>query len=267
MKKHIISTWLFFSIFTCFSQVTFVDGLSNICSDMAGKLKSNNKKNIAVLYITDSQKKITDAGKFIGDLIYFNLVNSPDSFKIFARDNLDEITDVKKLIAEGYFNTSDAPEIGKLLFVDAVIFGNYTVLGDSVKLSLKALDSDNGVIIAASMNDLPVDAVAKTIGISSSAMDTTCKQKNTGDYCFTNNTNINLTVTIGAGSWPKNITLQPGQTQCFLDLNVGSFDYKIFNTEAAQYVWDGNKAKFVGVYNAKGQIYIEQCKSKTFIIK
>ncbi|MBK6621327.1 MAG: hypothetical protein IPG32_10785 [Saprospirales bacterium] len=60
-----------------------------------------------------------------------------------------------------------AKELGKLLSVDAIITGTYTVLSNTIKLSLKALDSSNGFVIASSIKDLPIDGDAGALlGIS-----------------------------------------------------------------------------------------------------
>jgi len=149
-----------FVSFTCISQSAFDKGLSDISSDISDKLKVLDKKKVVVLYITEIDKQMTSAGKYMADVISVNLVNNPGTFSVFDRDNLDGIEDAKKLYAEGYIDEDRAQKLGKILKVDVIIVGSYTLLSNTIKLTLKALDSENGFVIAASMKDLPLNADA-----------------------------------------------------------------------------------------------------------
>ena len=94
--------------------------------------------------------------------------------------------------------------------------------------------------------------------------DSNCKEANTGDYCFQNNTNFPLAVTLYLDHIPvASLTLQKGQTQCFYNFKVGAANYDI-GRPAGNYHFNSNDKPY---YSANGQIYVEQCKTKTFIIK
>ena len=210
------------------------------------------------------KKKTTNAGKYIADIISVNLVNSDTCFKVFDRDNLGSINEAKKLIAEGYIDAANAKELSKILSVEAIIIGNYTVLSNSIKLTLKALDSESGFIVAASMKDLPLNQDAGALlGINvntdsgSSAnrgfnapvpsneninnpntVSQECETQKTGDYCFTNNTQKRLKVICTPMFSTQNgyrssyvsgsdLTLELGQTQCFYNLDAGSYEYSV----------------------------------------
>ncbi|MBK6903351.1 MAG: hypothetical protein IPH04_11225 [Saprospirales bacterium] len=76
---------------------------------------------------------------------------------VFDRENLSGIAEANKMIAEGFIDVNKAKELGKLLSVDAIIIGNYTVLSNTIKLTIKALDSSNG---CCHRKDLPIDGDA-----------------------------------------------------------------------------------------------------------
>ena len=191
------------------------------------------------------------------------------------------------------------------------MIGNYTVLSNTIKLSIKALDSDNGFVIASTSKDLPLDGDAGAIlgiDISSDSPDNNngtnrgfnntslssnefynnpetvnkfCEQKNTGNYCFKNGTNKKLKVFIGnkevrnvtLDNSSKNITLAPGQTQCLYDLDTKGWKYQI--REATEVITRMvSEAEAASNKNAEyqfepleGEILVEKCKSKTFVIK
>ena len=56
----------------------------------------------------------------------------------------------------------------------------------------------------------------------------------------------------------KELTLAPGQTQCFYNLKAQEWEYKITKPSTSMY-----HVNLIG----EGQVLIEKCKSKTFLIK
>jgi hypothetical protein len=302
MKNLFLIVCFSFITYFAFPQSTFDKALDEVSADIAGKLSLKSKKKIVVLYVTDINKAQTVAGKYIADVISVNIVNNQGNFEVFDRENLSSITEANKLIEEGYINTENAKELGKILAVEAIVIGNYTVLTTTLKLTLKALDVNSGFVIAATMKDLPITADAGALlGINVGSGDnganrgfnnqplnsnesynnpetvnSKCSTKNTGDYCFQNNTKYNLSIGLITTPGPTpdfTCTLQPGQMQCFYDLPVGSAKYMIssanyngaVSTDPIYYPYQRSSQQ--KDYKSNGQIYVEQCKSKTFVIK
>ena len=289
---------LFYSTIFCFlglnAQSQLDKALSEISNDLAIKLKAKEIHKIVVLYVMDNNKVNTNAGKYLADIVSINIVNNPNNFLVFNRENLNSIGEAKKLMAEGYINVDDAKELGKLLSVEAIIIGNYTVLSNTIKLTLNCLDSYTGFVTAASMKDLPIDAdAASLLGISFSSNNAStpsnmgfnqplnsneqinnpenvnkdCESKNTGDYCFCNTTQYNFIVSINADGVA--LRLSPGQTQCLYNISTGSYRYHIMGdrdfgrgTAGIYRVPEGFK-----YVHDQAQFLVEKCKSKSFIIK
>ena len=205
------------------------------------------------------------------------------------------------MIAEGYIDVDRAKELGKLLAVDAIIIGNYTVLSNTLKLTVKALDANSGFVIAATMKDLPLNEDAGSIlGININSLDNNqnlnlenrgfnrplnsnerinnpetvskdCYRMNYGDFCFENKTAKKYTVlisTTGLSERDMNnapqITLNSGETQCFYSLQSGIFYYSAERMMITQddFTYENANNRF-----STGQINVEKCKSKTFTIK
>lgn len=277
------------------AQGTFDRAVMDITSDLGLKLKEKNKTTIAVLYITDLNKSNTTVGKYLADLISVYLINNKSNFNVFDRENLSSIAEAKKLISEGYIDVDEAKMLGKLLSVDAIIIGNYTILSNSIKLTIKALDSSTGYAIAASMNNLPLDQDASSLlGISFVSEGSTtskninhgfnaplnskeqynnpetvnqnCQSENTGDYCFCNTTSDNLLLSIGADGVA--LRFSPGQTQCLYNFKVNSYRYHIMGAKdygQGRAIIYRVPENFVYVHD-QGNFLIEKCKSKTYII-
>jgi hypothetical protein len=288
MKKILLLVCFSFIFFSSsFSQITFDKSLNEVSADIAGKLSEKNKKKIVVLYVTDINKAQTTAGKYMADVISVNIVNDQGNFEVFDRENLSEIVETKKMMAEGYIDANKAKELGRILAVDAIVIGNYTVLTATLKLTLKALDVNSGFVIAATMKDLPITAdVGALLGITvgtvdnnankgfnnrplnssesynnPESVDKNCEINNKGDYCFQNNTKFLINVDLSGSK----CTLKPGEVQCFYNANVGVFNYSLV-------AWKNNQPSRMPKassydYYAEGQVRIEKCKSKTFVIK
>jgi hypothetical protein len=294
-----ITAVLFFLLFISslsFSQIDFDVKLKEISNDIAVKLNNKNKNKIVVLYITDIDNKKTSAGKYIADVVSYNIINNALAFQVFDRENLSEIIEVKRLIDEGYIDAAKAKELGQILAVEAIIIGNYTVLSSTLKLSLKALDVNSGLVVAASMKDLPLNEDAGALlGINISSNDggsqgnrgfnspiksgenynnpgtvnNDCETNNTGDYCFENTTQYEVAITLYGGTIVQygrearerfSITLGPKQTECFFSLKAMPMEYSL--VAKVNNGWTSTI-----IFSRKGNIKVEKCKSKTFNVQ
>lgn len=302
MKNLIIFCCALLFVVPISAQGEFDRGIAEISSELSTRLTAKDKKKVVVLYITEINKATTIAGKYIADLISINIVNDPNNFEVFDRENLSGIAEAKKLIAEGYIDAAKAQELGKLLAVQTIIVGNYTVLNTTMKLTIKALDVNSGFVIAAAMKDLPLDKNAEALlGVNFSqeninsqspnlgfndqplnsnehynnpaTVNSDCKEKKSGDYCFFHSRKdttfyIQLIPNGAKGDTKWTMTLTPGQTQCFYELPVGVYNYWIkFRATGAAAV----QSKFSGgdgmITHLKGQITVNQCRSKTYTIR
>ena len=280
MRKCFQFIILFLIASYSFPQSAFDKSVSEASNDLANKLILKNKKKIVVLYVTDLNKTQTVAGKYIADVISVDIVNNAGNFEVFDRENLTGIAEAKKLIAEGYIDVEKAKALGKMLSVEVIIIGNYTVLSNTIKLTLKAFDSNTGLVIAATGKELPIDSDAGALlginvegngsrnisnrGFNNRPLNSNetynnpetvnkdCEINNTGDYCFTNNRQYLIGIDI-YGDRHYSFNLEAGQTQCFYNIKAQNYYYRFVNA-------------YVN-YTREGQILVEKCKSKTFVIK
>lgn len=289
-KKITLIIFLFFFTLNIYSQSELDKPLNELSADIARKLIQKNKTRVVVLYITDINKAQTVVGKYMADIISYNIVNNSGDFKVFDRDNLSGIEEAKTLISEGYVNAKTAKELGQILAVETIIIGNYTILNTSLKLILKALDVNSGFVIASSLTELPINAdIAALLGVNieggtksnmtgrgfnnyavnsnviynnPETVDKECETLDVGDYCFRNLTNQDLKVyyRVGRGVEVDDyLTLKIGETQCYYKNKSGV--YKFIATP---------KNKSVGLRSSwlfTGEFAVEKCKSKTYVFK
>jgi hypothetical protein len=103
-----------------------------------------------------------------------------------------------------------------------------------------------------------------------------CEKNKTGEYCFTNSTQTRVKVVLyiedknaNTGSWGATMTtwsseanIDPGQTECFSDIQTTNYGYsiKVISSGFTRTMDEVNKDR-------KGHVNVEQCKSKTYVIK
>ncbi len=268
---------------TGISQDNSKKTLEIISNELSNKMTLKGKKKVVVLFVTDNNKVQTNFGKYIADVVSYYIVNDPNNFSVFDRENLSGIVEAKKLISEGYIDAINAKQLGKILSVDAIIIGNYIVLSKTISLTLKALEVSDGFVISQILKEVPIDNdVASLLGISPldeegnnitnkgfnrplnnnenynnpTSVSPECFANNTGDYCFENKLRAEVTVYISGLN--KELTLKPGQTQCIYNCKAEDWKYEYYET---------NTTYFYSTYKGKGVILIEKCKSKTFVIR
>jgi len=110
--------------------------------------------------------------------------------------------------------------------------------------------------------DLPSYSTNQTSEIDINSKNSNCKESNTGDYCFKNNTKSELRINITSSPEIKShlsqqfsLTLKPGQSQCFYNVPVGPLHYTVSSYSGFEN------------YYANGQLYMDKCKTVFFNIK
>jgi TolB-like protein len=123
--------------------------------DLAKKIKEANKIKVAVSDFLDNDGNITELGKAIAEDISVGIVNEgKGTFQVMERSNLNAILKEQKLASTGLIDPETVKQLGKLKMVDAVIVGNITPFGNSFRVTIKILDTETGMSIAASAGNL-----------------------------------------------------------------------------------------------------------------
>ena len=306
-QKHLFSI-LFCTIIisNSFAQ-DFDTKLENLAKDLSNKIDSKGKKKIAVWgFVTEGGER-TALADFLTEDFSIYMTNFAENFEIIDRKHLDILLKEHKLNAEGYIDSKTAKELQKIIAVDAIITGTYTVLSTTIKVRAKVLDTETALQFAANMASLPMNEdVSSYLGISINGGNTTnrgfntplgsnetvnnpetidpnCKKMSTGDFCFSNALNEKVIVQVFYFRYAdlknnykdsKTIILDTKDTKCL---------YGILNRPITFYValWKDfvNEEKFKGSESAlnhyscqkflkdKGELKVETCKSKTYTIK
>ncbi len=122
---------------------------SKILSEGAGKYicktaKNRNKKIIAIFPFTDMEENENSDTKKVTTLVIISA--STCDIKVVDKSKLSKILNEQSLTQLGLVDDESAPETGKILGADTLIFGNL----DKKSLQIRIVDATTGEILGAS---------------------------------------------------------------------------------------------------------------------
>lgn len=119
------------------------------------KLAAAGKQRVAVVDFTDLQGEATELGRFLAEEISVALASGSRPLEVIDRTHLKVLVREHKLSATGLIDPATAKKLGQIAGVDAIVTGTLTPFGDTVRLTLKVLDTATARIVAATAAEIP----------------------------------------------------------------------------------------------------------------
>lgn len=140
--------------------------LTGLAGQLARAINKTSKHPSAVVDFTDLQGNVTLAGRFFAEEMETALENSGVGIDLVDRTRLQLILQENKLASkEGLIDPATARKLGNIAGVQVLITGTITPLGDAIRLSVKALDTEDARVLAAvSTNVHTTPAIAQLLG-------------------------------------------------------------------------------------------------------
>lgn len=148
----VLFTIFFFSSFQY--SIAYENEIKNLSSVMTVNIANAGKKTVAVVDFTDLQGNVTELGRFLAEEFSVALAGSGKGFEVVDRTHLKSIITEHKLSATGLIDPTTARKLGKIAGVEALITGTITPFGDSIRLSVKVLDTETAKMISASSGNI-----------------------------------------------------------------------------------------------------------------
>jgi len=148
------------------TQLALAQDLKTVSSSLSSRIAASGRKTVAVIDFTDLQGNVTELGRFLAEELSVDLVNDARGFEVIDRTHLKSILQEHKLATTGVIDPQTARKLGQIAGVDGLVI---IPLGDSVRLSVKVLDTSTAKMIAASTVEVPKtkaieDLLARGIG-------------------------------------------------------------------------------------------------------
>ncbi|MEO0266390.1 MAG: FlgO family outer membrane protein [candidate division WOR-3 bacterium] len=159
-KRHFIRLFFIcilsaiFSISISQSSLAYEKEIKSLSLSLAENITKAGKKMIAVVDFTDLQGNITELGRFLAEEFSVSLAGTGKGFEVVDRTHLKSIIAEHKLSSTGIIDPQTARKLGQIAGVDALITGTITPFGDSVRISVKILDTGTAKVIGALSGDI-----------------------------------------------------------------------------------------------------------------
>jgi TolB-like protein len=135
--------------------------VQDMSARLAEKIANSGKKTVAVVDFTDLQGNVTELGRYLAEEFSVALEESAKNFQVIDRTHLKAILQEHQLATSGIIDPGTARKLGQIAGVEALVTGTITPFGDTVNVSVKALDPATAVMIGAARGD-----IAKTPAIN-----------------------------------------------------------------------------------------------------
>jgi TolB-like protein len=119
------------------------------------RLAVAGKRSVAVVDFTDLQGEATELGRFLAEEYSVTLASGSRPLEVVDRTHLKALVREHKLSATGLIDPATAKKLGQIAGVDALVTGTLTPFGDTVRLTLKVLDTSTARIVAATTAEIP----------------------------------------------------------------------------------------------------------------
>lgn len=287
---------------SAYSQKSVRDSLKEFTISIVQKaMERGNIKKLAVWDFTDMSKEVSSFGSYISEQ-FSVYAESVDSIQLMDRQNLKSVLREHKLKSEGFIDQNTIMQLGRFKEVEAVAVGSVIMADKDFQVVVKVIETNYGRTIAAGEQFFQIDKrMSAILGIeftensnskpsnntsnrgynrplnsneqynNASTVSKECDKKNTGDYCFYNNSRKNIVLFLcdpEGGCGPSNfgatvMVLKPSESKCAYDLSASSvYEFQIYEEPADGY--SQQTRLYLRTIIDQGRIKIEQCKSKTY---
>jgi TolB-like protein len=147
------------------TPVVAAQDLKTLSSTLANRIGSSGRRAIAVVDFTDLRGNVTELGRFLTEELSVDLLTNAKGFEVVDRTHLKALLQEHKLASTGLIDPQTARQLGRVAGVDGLVTGTITPFGDTLRLSVKVLDTTTARMIAASTADIPkTKAIEELLG-------------------------------------------------------------------------------------------------------
>jgi curli biogenesis system outer membrane secretion channel CsgG len=129
--------------------------LQSLAKGLAVQMEGAGQRSAAVVDFADLQGTPNEVGRFLAQELSTQLVSATRQVSVVDRANLQVLLRENNLSMEGLVNPSSSRKLGNLIGIDTVILGTVTQMGDSIRLSVRAVSVETGRIVVSQSTNLP----------------------------------------------------------------------------------------------------------------
>lgn len=156
--KRVLLLLFLLSGTNAFTQSDFDSQVKKMSDTLVSRLVKTGKKRVTVANFVDLQGNVTELGKYIAEAFSVELSNT--ELNVVDRSRLKDLLEELKLTEEKLTKPENALKLGEMAGVEYIITGTTVMLDNTVDITIKALDIQNGTSIAGQRGSIPrTDAI------------------------------------------------------------------------------------------------------------
>ncbi len=156
MRRFIFNVFLTLAFSLSYFSVSdaYEKEIKALSSALAESIVTSGKKSVAVVDFTDLQGNVTELGRFLAEEFSASLSEFGRGFDVVDRTHLKSLLKEHQLALTGLIDPKTARKLGEIAGVQGLITGTLTPFGDSIRLSVKVLDTATAKVIGSSRGDI-----------------------------------------------------------------------------------------------------------------
>lgn len=123
--------------------------IKSVADVLSHSLSNSSRPRVAVVDFTDLCGSVTPLGRYVAEELETALANTGGSFDLIDRTRLKLIIEENKLPSQGIIDPSTARQLGKIAGVHILVTGTLVPMSDTVRMTIKALDTEDAHVVAA----------------------------------------------------------------------------------------------------------------------
>ncbi len=154
---------------------SYDEQLASLGKEFVGCLDGHSRERVAAVDFTDLQLRNSELGRLMAEELSTELVRqgTGKSFMVLDRQHLQLILKEHQLTATGLVDPKNSKKLGQFAGIDTLITGNVVELESTIRLTVKALDTETAAILCASRGDIEKSQTMREIGAISIGSPTT----------------------------------------------------------------------------------------------
>jgi TolB-like protein len=114
------------------------------------EIMPEQRMSVGILEIQslNQQARSDEYGKVFTEILTTSFASS-NAFKIIEREQLNKVLGEIKLTQSGIVDTSNVKILGNMVGADAIVLGSITKLGDDLRLDIRIIDVESGLVLTA----------------------------------------------------------------------------------------------------------------------
>jgi len=132
----------------------FDQELKALAQKLTMKLTKVNKTTLAVVDLVNLEGTTTLIGRFLAEELANDLDNPDKGFTIVDRTHVRSLVKEAKLSSNGLIDQLTSTKLGQMSGASAILTGSVTEFGDSLRITVKVLDTTSGKQVASESTEL-----------------------------------------------------------------------------------------------------------------